>query len=371
MKTLRALAVEATYQGIISEFDLIFQRKEKSSNRSIQVVDGFVLVKMAHPPPPEKKAKVEGVEAEIGEYQLTKEERDKALKELRKKLDHYLIGPFSVERQQFVDCFVRSYDEYSPVSDFDQNLCLALFNCLLDKEVKSFNLTGDKSIHLFQQIHPAQLLPIISQRCPNLQVLNLSFGYGWASHLSFSSKFCPLLKTFKHLTRLTFEWQHNETADSTEVFLEFFTLLGESFPKLVHLQLSGKIPFGLEQLLALVLGKRRSLLPRQLLDQLRDDASSVAHLQFPLSSLTSICSTLQQLKLFLSNNPMDHLIAFILRHFPNLQKCYTASTSQALCLLHQHQQRPNGIPAISQSSSVELGLIEWTINAPFTGISLF
>jgi len=49
---------------------------------------------MAHPPPTE--AKVEG-EAEIAGYLLAKEERDKALKELSKKLDQYLIGPFSVE----------------------------------------------------------------------------------------------------------------------------------------------------------------------------------------------------------------------------------------------------------------------------------
>ena len=302
MKTLRALAVEATYQGIISEFDFIFKRKEESC---IQAVDGEVLVKMGLPPPtevgregllwwkgllcwkdsrhsPPPEAKVEEEEAGNGEeYQLTKEERDKAVKEMRKKSDHYLIGPFSVERQQFVDRLVNSYNNYRPVSDFDQNLCLAFFNCLLDGDTKSFNLTGEESHHLFQQLDPVQLLPIISQRCPNLQVLNLSFGYGVASHLPFPSTFGSLLKTIKHLTSLKLDWNHTVTADGAdEVFLEFFTLLGESFTELVHLELVGKIPFGLEQLLALVLGKRRSLIPQQLLDQLRFGKSSVAHLQF-------------------------------------------------------------------------------------------
>jgi len=65
---------------------------------------------------------------------------------------------------------------------------------------------------------------------------------------------CDTLKTFEHLTSFSLSWN----ADWRTDFLHFFTALAEV--KLTSLQLD--IPFKLEDLLlALVLGKKRDLIP--------------------------------------------------------------------------------------------------------------
>jgi len=89
LNRLRVFAVEATNRAIITEFNFIFKKKEESSKDDVNV-----------------------------DYLLNREERDEALKELRKKLDHYLIGPFSTERQQFLDRFINSYNNLSPSGFF-------------------------------------------------------------------------------------------------------------------------------------------------------------------------------------------------------------------------------------------------------------
>ena len=152
-------------------------------------------------------------------------------------------------------------------------------------------------------------------------------------------------------------------------YFPFFASLGESCPKLIQLEIF-YILFRFHHLLPLVLGKKRELLPQQFMDQLNADHSLLAHLQFTPQCVTPICSTIQKLNVneFSGFNPIHG--AFILRHFSNLQQSLDVR-GRAVCLLHQ-QLQPNvtSEPTTFQRSSEELGLIEWTVNAPFRGIFL-
>jgi len=117
----------------------------------------------------------------------------------------------------------------------------------------------------------------------------------------------------------------------------------------------------------LVLGKSMELLPQQFTDQLDADSFSFAHLQFTPQSVTPICSTLQQLNVLSGFRPIE-ASQFILRHFSNLQE-YSDARGGVVRLLHQQQQQLDvtSEPTTFQRSSEELGLIEWTVNAPFHG----
>ena len=91
--SLRQLAVEAVYQEIISKFDFFFQQNDelRNSNLSDAAHEG------------ECQGQLHDDSSDDDDCSLSLEERDEALKELREKMDHYLIGLFSKERHQFVD----------------------------------------------------------------------------------------------------------------------------------------------------------------------------------------------------------------------------------------------------------------------------
>jgi hypothetical protein len=97
--------------------------------------------------------------------------------------------------------------------------------------------------------------------------------------------------------------------------------------------------------------------------------SLLAHLQFNRECITPICSTLQQLNVD-DDSISEEELAFILRHFPKLQKFSSAyHHGEAVRVLYQQQQQNSNLEATAyQQSSEEMGLIEWTLNAPFHGI---
>jgi hypothetical protein len=361
VNSLRVLAAEACYQSIISDFDLIFM-EEKVNDDEVDKDQGHE--------PAEKKVKV--VEDET-DYLLNQKERDEALNELMKKLDYYLIGPFSAERQQFVDRFIKSYTYLRKPSDVNSTLVLAFFNCLLNGDITCFNLTErEEEGHPFQKmIDPLKLLPIISQRCSNLQTLSLSFGVPGKVHsVPFVPTLCDTLKSFKCLTSLSLSWY---TGAGTDFLIPFLAALGDV--KLTSLHLDFDFPVGMEQLLALVLGRKRQLLPQQLRDQLRTDTWRWTDLQFSAHSVSPMCSTLLKLDLRLNEESIankSYLVAFILRHFPKMQECLSRGkpgldTVHAVCMLHQQLSDNLNYSITSQNSSFEHGFIEWTLNAPFRG----
>ena len=155
--------------------------------------------------------------------------------------------------------------------------------------------------------------------------------------------------------------------------------------RLAHLKLGREIVFGAEELLALMFGEQwRQLVPQHLVTQITDSSAIVGHLEFDRVYLTPICSSLQQLltqetdgeyKTFWCEYEEDEsfewgaeALAFIFRHFPRLQKWdhNTDPSMYAIAVQLLHKQY-EGVPAISQSSSGELGTIRWTTKAPFQG----
>ena len=317
-------------------------------------------------------------------YLFSQESRLQALKDLRIKLDHYLVGPaFSKDRQKFVCHFISSYNNHTP-TNINTQLCLAFFDCLLDKEFTVFNLTGGVENHPFcVKIDPAQLLPIINLRCSDLLLQTLSLSFGDRIQPMDVDTF-PLfpnvnhfLKGFKHLTSLELKCF---TRLNDDALLPFYTALGDACPNLSILDLDVYVIFRCKnRVLALVLGRRRELLPRQILYD--DCSSNFGNLQFAAGCVTPICLSLRKIKFNEDITLVE--IAFLLRHCPNLYqiiigeefKIYWLGAHDVplgVQLLHQQQlatNRKSQLPSItSQNSSPELGRIDWTTNAPFLGI---
>jgi hypothetical protein len=240
---------------------------------------------------------------------------------------------------------------------------------LLNDSFIFFDFTGEEmSTHPFIHFNGLELLSSIKKQSPKLQSICLPID----SQEMVTALF-PTLETFKFLTCLSLvsAWNLRNLLINID-FLPFFTALGSSCPKLISLNLDSFIlyrNFGLDHLLALVIGKKREVLPQELIIELSAKFnSSLAHLLFSRHCITPICFTLQELNFGYLTCQQT---AFTLRHFPKLQKLQANLTEdgvgRAVCLLWQQQQHPNVIPSTTNLSSLELGCIEWTINAPFHG----
>ena len=357
VKTLRNFAFEVVYRELILDFDFIF-RKEKRNTAT------FVDWNQQSRP----LAKVSRTDFSQ-DYVLSQAIRNKAVDGIKKKLDENLIGKYSEERKQIVNRFVKNYRNVYQF-DVDFNLCLAFLMCLLDETFIEFDLTGgEEEYHPFKHFDPSELLPVISERSPNLKFIRLSFA-SLELVASLIPTLCTSLLTFKCLTSLclTSPWAIRIVIDS----LPLFSSLGESCPNLIRLQLAGylSIFFKFEHLLALVLGKKINLVPQQLILQLNANQYSLAQLQFTPQSVTPMCSSIQQLEVY---GLSKEQAAFALRHFPKLQKCQTkyleGGDGEAVRLLHQQQKQSNLIHSTTcHEFSESMGFIEWTLNAPFYGI---
>ena len=313
------------------------------------------------------------------DYLLNLEERKEALTDLKKEVN-CLVNLF---RQLFIDRFISSYRDHTP-SKINPDLCLAFFDCLLDESVTSFKLTSKKKrrCHPFQKvIDPVKLLSVISlqrsallpsnpHQSSNSQLQTLGLSFSHKMKVPLFPNVISFLTEFQHLTSLCLSLNNAGTID----LLPFCTTLGDACPQLGSLELElDDSSLSKSYVLALVLGKRLGLFPEQTLNDCR-----FAHLQFTSGSCTPICKTLRQFKILSYDWVIPSgVVAFILRHFPNLQE-FTQSTSLsfpnpfAVELLWEQQQlltHPDSpLLSISGQNSDELGHIEWIINAPFEGI---
>lgn len=340
VESLQKFAVKAAHQEIVSILENIFLYEEEL-NRCDEDDESA-----------EKREKVAEILAE-------------ASKNIRDKLSDNLMGFYSRVRHQLVKRYVSSYINHYKYEEVNYNLCLTFFKCLLDESFKSFDLTGGDNKHPFHFIEPVELLDVIINLSPHLQTLKLCFG------LPFVPSLGEMLLKFECLTSLSLSWYTGIMAGDT--FMSFFSALGDLH--LINLDLGGDFPFyGTDQLTALMFGKKRELLPQHLLSQMTIDSSFLAHLQFSEQSLTPICSSLVLFKVEswkVNIRMRTATVAFILRHFHRLRNCdlsemYNGSSypSQAIYLLHRQQL--NAIhPITSQSSSVALGTVQWTADAPF------
>ena len=232
---------------------------------------------------------------------------------IRKKL--FNVGTYSPMRQKLVDFFVNQLPSFGDVVDHQHDLCLAFYNCVLNESFTHFDNICTAG-HPLERIDPANLLQVIGKHSPYIETLKLQFYFPQRS-LRLNTNFCQTLSKLEHLTSLTLSW--NARGDDCYPFHE---ALGESCPKLKNLQLCGNLfPFGTNQLLALILGKKRSLLPRELFNIIAIDPA-VAHFQFSRESLTPICSSLERFKTGFGRGIFSaaDTVAFIFRHFSQLKE---------------------------------------------------
>ena len=103
-------------------------------------------------------------------------------------------------------------------------------------------------------------------------------------------RFGLLLGKLTHLTSLTLSCEIKGKC------LDFFSCLGQSCPQLASLCLDEDWPFDVDQVLALVLGSKRALLPLEF----PKDANKLADVQFSSESLNPICNSLKTLCSFLA-----------------------------------------------------------------------
>ena len=323
-------------------------------------------------PTAEKKRKLEEEEDSLNNR------RDQVVASIRATLDNYLIVNDSSEiRQKLIEHFILSHESLndqivSLSSEVYHNLCLSFYNIVLNECFTSCSLTGGKG-HPFHLLDPTQLVQVISEHSPSIQSLNLSFGSP-AAALAFKPTFAQMFQCFHCLTSLTLSLNISDNN-----CLSFFTSLGYSCPNLTSLQLDN-FRFGSHQLLALILGPRRELLPQNLLDEMH---RMLAQLEFPPESLTPICSSLKQLKHSHDSkfderkcHIWDFSTVFALRHLRNLEvlehSCIKHSKRNPLAkaVLFWHRQQSDIGWSSKPMTSVDLvtdDCLQWTFSSNFTG----
>ena len=378
VKSLVDLAIGAMLQGIVDKCPPSYSSGQVEEADSID--DGEATANKGQQDegaPAKKKRRIES-------------KSNDSVANIRNQLNEYLVSSYSPVRQTLVERFFITYCTQIDVA-FNHQLHLFFLDCVLDNTFTSNALTESITLGTENGIltktgclskkrplpfpDPIQLLKVIANRSPLLKTLQLSFCLP-SNSAPPGKTFCLMLGKLKHLTSLTLSF--GTVSDS----LEFYSSLGQSCPQLANLHL-GEVPFETDQVLALILGEKRSLLPPDFpktFDKLID-------VQFNPECLSPICHSLMELhyqcdesKEICQYPPM----AFILRHFRELERfvlkdCkHRRSVNQlgntsANAILHWHNQlglRKSDRLLRSQTnkkSSKEWGLIQWSVGVAFTG----
>ena len=332
-------------------------------------------------PPAKKKRKVDSVDTS---------DSPSVVEDIRGNLNEYLVSWYSKVRPEIVDQFIAMYcynrQQTNPC--FDEQLYLDFFDSILDHTFTSWTPTGSLTeivtrdgnvtkLFPFHVTDPIRLLQIITSRSPLIKNLDFSICICQLAQQAepVGKSFATLLGILANLTSLTLSFGTNYKC------LDFFSSLGQSCPQLTNLTL-GEVPFGTDQILALMLVPKRALLP----PDFPKHAEKLMDLQFTSESISPICNTLKELHISCYKNPVLP-VAFILRHFRQLERfkcsfthlCGRISESNDIivaAVLHLHQQqsarRSSRQKLINKKSSEELGFIEWTVQSPFIGnLNLF
>ena len=359
VNSLKNLAVEAVYKETLYKVIAAFKASESDSSDEDQS------------PASKKKAKLE-----VPPESVLLSSRRQRLDAIKKRLNGYLLGPFSDVKHHI---FQRFIDTYCCKPQVDHNICLAFFNCLLDDSFKECVFTNTSG-HPFCLLEPVQLLGVIGQHSPKVETLAFDFGLHTAT-VPFNQAFS--LSPFKFLMNLSISWKAPAGTD----WIPFCASLGNVCPRLSILQLDD-ISFGTLELISLLLGPRLELFPQELLDEMATEnySTKLSRLEFSPNCLTPICSTLKQLKhshsLSLDDamacRCWDNYVIFVLRHLRQLQvfkhDCIRQTTpwsqTAAVIFLHQEQleERSETSDSTFTTSSNHLGTIQWTFNSHFTGI---
>ena len=328
VKTLKKIAIDGIYQDIVSS--LSFSPENCSKKRKWENLSEGTIHAADEPSakPPEKKRKINPTE--------------EAVKELREKLDQYLVGTYNHVREQL--CYLYNSHEVSDRPD----LCLFL-NCILNN---SFSVLDFEKDHLHQSsilplddhCSPITIVNTAAQWCPSLRKIAFVIEHSELPLKSWEAQWIQSFAQFKFLAKLELTWL------SSSDCIQFFTHLGSSCPNLKHLKLK-QLPFQLDQQLALVLGKQAALIPLSVKEDLWRSEGHLHLLSFAKEfDLAPMCQSLEYLSVSSETSASLQLSTyssvFILRHFPLLKKMSVqfnsnstspipVTTSFAIQLLHQ------------------------------------
>ena len=197
----------------------------------------------------------------------------------------------------------------------DQNrpdLCLFL-GCILDNDFNKLQFNpGNLPPVLFNKqgnFYLIELVEIVSKHCPSLQEISFvikTLQLPRSAEALWAKSFAGL----KRLTTLRLDWSTPSNC------ISFFTHLGSSCSKLQKLKLR-RLPFKLDQQLALVLGPRLQLLPHSVKETI--DTKKWLRFQFHNDHTAAICRSLNYLSSKISgSNEKIVSECFLLRHFSQL-----------------------------------------------------
>ena len=365
VKCLVDLAVDSIFQDIVAKLSNLPSNKAESSS-----------------PPPAKKRKVVSSTSAI-------------VASIRAQLHEYLVSSYSQVRHDLIKKLMQTH--FCSSSQFNcqdkQKLVLSFLDSVLDNSFNSLNLSGSdmtvnkglasigfaaKKIPL-PLTEPALLLEIVAHRSPLLKKLKFAF--------TLPSQTAPLGPLFGlqlgKLVNLTILSLSLKTTDSC---IDLFISLGQSLSQLATLHLA-QLPFGTDQLLALILGSKHALLPPNFSTQ----AAKLLDLQFTPESTSPICSSLKQLILecdksvYFCQYKLPQ-IALVYRHFSQMENYGRSNCKHPILFanpllpvfqqLHKKQKINIGNRKsprlleknITTKSCKELGLLQWIVDAPFNGI---
>ena len=339
VKSLFQLAFVAVYHHVVCQLDSQLHPKTVTEDDDVEAY------------PPKKKRKVDSV--------VAAKKRNPA-EILKAQLDEYLVSWYSHLRPQLIQRFIHNYSNI-----FHSKLQLSFLDAVLDQSFTSFDLKVIKQDLILCLVDPTQLLEIVSRRSPLLQTLDLTF----CSHKlelapEVDPRFGLLLGKLTHLTSLTLSFQ------TTGKCLHFFTSLGQSCPQLVTLRV-GRVPFGTEQVLALVLGSKRALLP----PAFPKDVEKLADVQFSPDSVSPICNSLKKLCYDCDDNKpcSKPPTIFLLRHIKNLEvwkicMCKRQEETQIILKWLQKKKARKSLRLLQKNKNTTSSSIQWTYDSPFSGI---
>ena len=302
------------------------------------------------------------------------DERAKTVKEVRRKLDEYLVGPkyYSEVRETLVKKFYKKTPNLS--SDEDWYNIHLFFDCVLDESIINFpKRPYDKTENpnLFSSLPAINVMETITSLCPHLKHFSMSSNLLCPILLEDLTRFGQSFSNLGNLTSLNLDWCRPSSSSDT---LQFFTHLGESCPQLEMLVLGERWNFKPEQLFFLTLGQHAEALSQLVKQQIFE--SGMHRVQFDDQYTTTITKSLKVFSFIDSISCPKYCgesQAFLLRHFPKLKQFKMCPKWPAFCLPkalallqdsldYPRLVRNHFVPAADNANGPPR--LRWTLNTP-------
>jgi len=237
---LKDLLIKSHIKGIVAEF--IGNERDSSSTQE-------------ESPPSKKKRKMEQSASESSPASspsvssLHSNSRENYVEEIRIRLIDNLVGSSCQIRHKLLQRFLS---EVTDGTGWSSDTILSFLDSILNETFSKLDLIAkeEEDYHPLALVDPLKLLKVFARNSPLINKLKLCFGLPRRS-VPFKPIIGQMFAVFKNLTSLSLDWK---TTDRS--CLLFFTALGDSCPKLITLKLLGHLPFGIQQVLALMLGKK-------------------------------------------------------------------------------------------------------------------